>query len=90
MTLDERSESKHRQGSFLLCFILPFRGLTHKKCGRSGKLRPSAFLRQLEALPGQKTAVAVPNATAAVFLRNEEVAPSKAREGAAIKFWQVF
>ena len=83
MTLDEQSESSIVKGHFF--FVL-----FGFKCGRSGKLRPSAFLRQLEALPGQKTAVAVPNATAAVFLRNEEVAPSKAREGAAIKFWQVF
>jgi hypothetical protein len=88
--LANRSESGIRQGSFLFVSRL-WAVFLYKKCGRSGNLRPPAFLRQLEGLPEKKqAAVTVPNVTAAVFLRNKSCASSNAREDAANGFWEFF
>jgi hypothetical protein len=82
MTLDDGSESGKRQGSFLFC--LPSRGRFWKKRWAEWQAPPIWHLWQLgeNCIYCKTAAVAVPNATAAVFLRYKDSASSKAREEA--------
>lgn len=83
MTLDDGSESGKRQGSFLFC---PSYGCIKKMLGGVASSAHTAFMAvggKLHFFIDKTAAVAVPNATAAVFLRYKSSASSRAREEAA-------